>query len=304
MPLSPPGGGSFLGELSAEGKLTWSVPLPGWPQAKGIAVDPAGRIALAGSQQTGTWKRDGAVALMPANRTGMATRLFSGAVADGSNNVGAAAVAFDAQGGLVVAGAFAGTVDFGAGPRTAVGLRDAFVVGLAADLGTRWCATWGGAGDDVAYGLAIDGGRVLVSGVFVEAMQFGAQAVTSHGGADGFVVTLDAWTGAPLDAVAIGGPLGDTVTGVSVASDRRLAVAGNFDGGGLEQLYVGWMSPALALDPPQRFGVGHLTFLARVVADRGNAVAGGLLNGDVLVGGQLLPSAGRFDAVVIKWTAP
>lgn len=100
-------------------------------------------------------------------------------------------LATDAQGNLVAAGSFIGTVDYGGGPLgNADG--DVFVVSLDAQGAHRWSRAFGGPGFDWGFDVATDSaGNVLVTGSFAESIDFGAGALVSAGGDDIFVAKLD-----------------------------------------------------------------------------------------------------------------
>lgn len=127
-------------------------------------------------------------------------------------------VVFDAAGNVLVAGTFAGTVDFdpdGAGRIIASknGSADAFVAKFSSLGKLLWLWTPVGSQDDAALGLGIDplntiNGAVLVVGEFRGAIDFdpasgrGGSTFDAAGGADAFAVMLDengnfkwAWTG-------------------------------------------------------------------------------------------------------------
>jgi hypothetical protein len=83
---------------------------------------------------------------------------------------------------VVAVGEFAGTVDFGGGPRTAVGGVDAFVAAYAiADGAPLWDLTFGGSGDDEALHAAHAGDHLLVLGRFSGTVDFGAGPRTTSG---------------------------------------------------------------------------------------------------------------------------
>jgi len=77
-----------------------------------------------------------------------------------------------------------------------VASRDVVLVSYTAEGEVRWVSAFGGSGDDSAWGLAVDGGHVYVSGAFAETVAFpGGVERTAEGELDGFVVRLDASDG-------------------------------------------------------------------------------------------------------------
>ncbi|MCP3104316.1 hypothetical protein LZ198_36175 [Myxococcus sp. K15C18031901] len=100
-------------------------------------------------------------------------------------------IATDDDGNIVGAGAFIGSVNFG-GTTLFSPDGDAFVVSLDADGRHRWSRSFGGAGFDWAYDLAVDvEGNALVTGSFSSAIDFGSGRLTSQGGEDIYVAKLD-----------------------------------------------------------------------------------------------------------------
>ena len=76
------------------------------------------------------------------------------------------AVALDHAGRVLVAGSFAGTVDFDPSGDvqnlTSAGLSDAFVMQLTSGGATNWARGWGGTAADVATAVAVDSGNNVI----------------------------------------------------------------------------------------------------------------------------------------------
>ena len=93
-----------------------------------------------------------------------------------------------------------------------------------------WSAMAGGVGEDLAVSVAFDSLRnVAVAGTFHGTLSLAPVTLTSHGGADGFVLMFDP-NGAPLWGLAIGGQGDDHATGVAFDSQDKLLVTGWFVG--------------------------------------------------------------------------
>jgi hypothetical protein len=167
-------------------------------------------------------------------------------------------VAATSAGDVVVAGAFAGRIDFGGGvlvsaappPPADAGALDAGVMFGGCSSGTFDCAPdavvakydatgahqWShryGAGDgDAASGVAIDkSGNVIVTGDFHDAVSFGGATLTAQGSgkSDAFVVKLDA-AGDHVWSVALGGMSDDGGAAVAADANGDVVVAGFFAG--------------------------------------------------------------------------
>ena len=109
----------FVDKLDTSGALTAEFPLPPCdPSVRSIAVARDGRIAVSGPG-LGTF-------VLSASGSVLFQRSYDGFVA------------FDAAGDLAITGSFAGTVDLGDGPVTAVGSTDAFIAELSASYALIW----------------------------------------------------------------------------------------------------------------------------------------------------------------------
>jgi len=147
-------------------------------------------------------------------------------------------VATDSAGHVYLAGAFEGTVDFDPGSgidrHSASGLADAFVACFADTGAYEWMAAFGGAGDDAARDIAVDGnGSLVAGGVFRETVDFdpgiGTDEWTSAGGDDAFVVRLSP-DGTSDWSVAFGGSGWDAALAVAADGDGRAFATGYFEG--------------------------------------------------------------------------
>lgn len=154
------------------------------------------------------------------------------------------AIALRPGGGVVVAGSFAGSVDFGTGtPLLSAeqgGLDAGFcfacfpdivVLALDAQHSTLWAKRWGDVDGDSAMDVAVaPNGAIFAAGSFTGTLDFGTGSpLVSAGKADAFVVKLDA-SGTPLWAKRFGGP-GDDVANAVLLEGASVRVAGATSGG-------------------------------------------------------------------------
>lgn len=97
------------------------------------------------------------------------------------NNAGTLTRAFDvttdAAGNIIVAGRFAGTVDFDPGAGThdeTANAIDAYLLKLSSAGAFNWVRTWGGAGLNCAFGVAVDAAdAIYTTGIFAATCTFG-----------------------------------------------------------------------------------------------------------------------------------
>ncbi|HLX60887.1 MAG TPA: C25 family cysteine peptidase [Planctomycetota bacterium] len=136
------------------------------------------------------------------------------------------AVALDAAGNKYVAGSFTGTVDFnrdtGTDIKTPNNGADVFVTRYNADASYGWTQVFGGRASDTAQAVAVspDGSTVYVTGVAGTEAQIGNSGplIGGFGSQYGFVLALDAATGAPKTSFGISG------TGIQIFGDPTLDV--------------------------------------------------------------------------------
>jgi hypothetical protein len=155
-------------------------------------------------------------------------------VGNATGNSEAYDAAVDAAGNSYTSGYFTGTTDFDparthAGNTdilTALGGNDAFVAKYAPDNSLIWAKRMGGAAEDFASKIEIDGsGNVYVTGSFTATGDFGSVNLSSAGLTDGFVTKLNA-SGSTLWAKRWGFDLtNDQGFGVDVDSKGNVYVA-------------------------------------------------------------------------------
>ena len=152
----------------------------------------------------------------------------------------------DASGNIYVSGTFSGTVNFdpvgGTYDLTSAGGLDGFVLKLDRKGGFVWARRLGGSGDDETLGIVVDSsGNVYTTGFFSGTVNFatgsGTFDLTSAGSGpnqglsgpvgDAFLWELDSggnfvWAG------RMGGPLGDTGTGLAIDGSQNVFMTGSF----------------------------------------------------------------------------
>jgi hypothetical protein len=183
-------------------------------------------------------------------------------------------VTSDAQGNVIVAGAFLAPVTFGSVTLTPLGQTDGFVAKLDASLVPFWARRWGGSsGSDGCNGVAVDSrGNATVVGKFRGTIDVGPgdSVLTSNGtqptNMNPFIVTLDGATGETLCAQAYGDAAlkGGNATAVAVnrqatgANRDAIAVGGYFVPG------IDFGKPTTPLVTPGAMSVGGSAFLLRM----------------------------------------
>lgn len=228
----------FVLRLSSAGAHRWSRRGggPGDDSGAAVAMDAAGDVVVAGTISgaatlggatlAAAGGRDIAVARYAA-ATGahVWSQRFGGPGLDAP--VGLVA---DADGSVVLAGSFAGTVGFGGAALASAGGADVVLARYTGSTGAhRWSKRFGGPGDDQPSGLALaPNGDLVLVGQFAGTIDFGAGVLANAGAPDIFAARLGT-DAAPVWSRRWGTPSAFALvaTGVAVAPDGAVVFAGN-----------------------------------------------------------------------------
>lgn len=175
--------------LDADGGYRWSTRFGGSNDelALGLAVDPVGSVALTGSfdseigfageRHRSAGLADAFVAKLSPTGAPLWLRVFGSKEVDIGGGV-----ASDAHGNLYAVGWFWYAIDFGKGPLTSAGRKDAYAVALAPDGKTLWARRFGAADNDFLQAVATDGdGRPVAVGTFHRTIDFGKGPLAAAG---------------------------------------------------------------------------------------------------------------------------
>jgi hypothetical protein len=160
-------------------------------------------------------------------------------------------IAVDGSGYIYVTGGFDGTIDLDPGAGTTSYIADGydiFISKFEAAGNLVWGQHMGGAGDEMAKGIGVDGsGNVYTTGKFTGTVDFdpgtGGTSYTATGFSDAFLTRQDAG-GNLIWATKIGGPGLDEGTALEMAVDGGIVWTGGFQdtidieiGSGVTNLY-------------------------------------------------------------------
>jgi hypothetical protein len=164
----------------------------------GLDVDSAGNVyvtgyfgdtfTFGGATATSNGGQDIFVLQLDVAGTPGWIKTFGGAASDSG-----AKLAVDSAGNVVVTGNFSSSVDFGDGARASAGQFDIMLLKLDGTSNGDLIAvrTFGAAGDDSGYGVALDGtGGVHLTGWFTGMVTFDAVTLDSGGGSNMFAAKL------------------------------------------------------------------------------------------------------------------
>jgi fibronectin type III domain protein/beta-propeller repeat-containing protein len=230
----------FLVKLSAAGTHLWSKrfgAVGNNEAGNAVAVDGGGNVVLTGRFNGAVDFGGGALAgsgvdIFVAKFSSAGTHLWSERFGGTGSTDSGNGVAVDGSGNVVLTGNFGGTTDFGSGALTSVGGDDIFVAKFSSAGTPVWSKRFGDpfsmAGFDVGRAVAVDGsGNVVVTGVFLGAVNFGGGALTGAGSTDVFVAKFSS-AGTHLWSKRFGGTTIDEGLSVAVNGGSNVVVTGRF----------------------------------------------------------------------------
>ena len=162
---------AFVLALDASGAYLWvqRIAGTGHDHARAVALDPSGNIFVVGSF-TETMSIGATTLSSPGRTDAFVAKLDPGGTPLWAKQLGATelalalGVAVDAQGAAVIVGGYRGGIDAGGGKLNSA-FDDAFVVKLDAGGNHVFSKSFGGAQNDDAEAVALDGqGRIVVTG--------------------------------------------------------------------------------------------------------------------------------------------
>lgn len=311
------GGDIAIGKLAASnGDPVWVRTLRSSlaKQCDGIAVDASGDVYVVGTFGDAVDFGAGNVTPSSPGSQGYVARYDddNGALVwvqqiGGTSPDNAKDVAIAANGDVIVAGRFRGTVNFGGGDRTSVGNADVFVFRMTSAAAYVWDTTFGSIGFDDANGLVIDdGGDIYAAGSFSGTIENGATDLETAGDYDGFLTRLTGASGARQWIIGLGGASLDQVNAVTIDTAGRPTVIGHFmtsadfgngtvtSAGGEDIFVATYAASNGAFVDARRFG--------GTIDDRGLAIAPGR-DMNLYIGGQFRNSV-DFGVSVLSTPQP
>jgi len=235
-------GGSdiFVAKYASTGGYVWAKTIGGTGSdaGTGVAVDGSGNVFVTGQFDVSASGVDfGGGALFSAgNKDVFLVKYSSSGAYLWSKRFGSPGfdlggpVAVDSSGNVFVAGTFDQTIDLGGGTLRTAGGRDIFVAKFSPTGTYIWQKSFGSTGDDWVRGLAVDGaGNVVLTGQFVNTINFGGPAMTSSGFEDIFLAKLSGADGSYVWSRSFGSSsTTDAGYGVAVDGSNNVAITGFF----------------------------------------------------------------------------
>jgi hypothetical protein len=190
-----------------------------------LAASYSGSIDLGGGPLTSAGGSDVLLAKLDAG----GKRVWSKSYGDAAQQQ-VVGVATDADGDILVTGAFSGELDFGDGALTSAGGEDIFLAKLDKAGSPVWSKRFGDDKPQRPVSVAFDGeGNVLLAGQLEGSADFGGGQLSSAGGADAFVAKFDP-NGTHLFSRRFGDSGAQTANAVVSDSAGVITVTGSFSG--------------------------------------------------------------------------
>lgn len=146
---------------------------------------------------------------------------------EGDDFVSASGIGIDAQGSILVAGTFYGSLTMGGTVYPSAGGADGFAAKLTANGSVQWARRFGGTSEEYVYSAALNGARFAIGGAFYDTTSFGSWQKTSNGDADAFLAELTD-QGEPASLRAFGGSGWDSVDALAAGPAGKLVAGGTF----------------------------------------------------------------------------
>ena len=291
----------------------------GEQRASEVAIDAAGNVVFTGAFEEsmdmggGPLVSQGEDDLFLAKFSPAGEFMWSKRFGDDTDQVGHAA-AIDAQGNIVVAGEFHGTMNLGGGDLVSQGHSDLFLAKFSPAGAHLWSQRFGDGEFQIGRAVTVDAqGNIILTGNLWGTTDLGGGDLVSQG-SDFFIAKFSP-AGQHLWSHHHGD--GEPQTGKTVATDSQgnIVVAGNLNGamdlgGGLlasaawTDIFIAKLTPGGEHLWSKSFGGDEHQYAVAVAVDgQDQVVLTGYFANAVNLGGGDLISAGRKDIYVAKLTA-
>ncbi|MFO0614326.1 MAG: hypothetical protein U0414_17195 [Polyangiaceae bacterium] len=206
------------------------------------------------------------------------------------------------ENGVVLGGAFAGTIDLGCGETTAAGSLDGFVARIDPKGKCAFVRALGDAQDQAVDSVAIEAsGEIAIGGELTGAIDFGGGKLTSEGGRDLFVANLDA-KGAPLWTHRIG--RATSKAGVARVAVNRLGAVALAGWTEANELQIARFAPGGKLEVTRSIQATAPRSIGFAMNDDAEALLVLPFEGSLELGdGASMPSRGKTDLALLSLDA-
>jgi hypothetical protein len=321
--ISSGGSDLFVAKLDQTGAWMWVRTIGGENNdfARGITVDPQGRVTISG-QVSGELTIDGD-AVKTTNNSDILFAQWDASgtlqwykMTGGSSETYPYKVVSDKDGNLYAAGQFNNTVTFDSQEMTSSGYYDVYILKMDAAGSVIWTQQSKGYYSEQAYDLAVnDNGQVFITGYFSDKADFGSTQVDSRGADDIYLAKLDA-DGSYLWATSGGGTGWDYARSVTLNRRGNPVITGDFGGiahFGNEKIeasggdfdtdaFMVEYGPNGEVLKAQSVGGANSNFGYSIASDAsGNIYLGGVFFSKLTLGENTIQGSGENDVFVGKY---
>jgi hypothetical protein len=237
----------------------------------------------------------------------------------GSGREGVSAIAFTADGGVLISGLFEQTIDLGGGPLAASGV-DLYIAKYSANGDHIWSRNWSSPGfaeDFIAQHWKaklrpLSNGDFILAGEFYKILTLGGTTLHGLGFEDIFIARFSN-EGEPIWARSGGSNDSDGIGDLSVDPDDNIAICGNmlesgaFFGGPPLSGEYGWLARITGTGDyswSRAMPAAYIAGLCGVASmSDGDVVYAGSFAGTVSAGGRSLTSQGEADIYMARYGA-
>lgn len=294
--------------------------------AYAVAVDPTGAIYVGGGM-FGAVDFDGTILTSAGSDDAFLARFDPNGKAVWAKNYGDAAkqyvrhIAITKTNLIIVAGEFAGLLQFDANTHMSLGLSDIFLARFDTSGFLSGSRAFGGQSFDIVRGMALDSlDQIYITGSFDGTIDFKPPMLASTGGRDGYVAMLSP-TLNPINAFGLGNPNGPMTLqegfDLAITDTDDVFLSGSFaeaiDVAGTfltnpdplsRSLFIAHFGPQLAVPPAvlQYGGINGAVEETRMAIDAQakQLVLAGTFTGKMDLGGGLISADGDFDPFFAK----
>ncbi len=230
----------YLAKYSGSGAPIWVRRFGGGSNDRGFAVDAdaSGNVVVTGYMVGtvdfggGPLTSDGQADVFLAKYSSTGAHVWSKQFGGSSSDIGQS-VAIDGGGNVALTGYFQGSADFGGSVLSSAGANDGFAARYDGTGRHLWSRRFGNGSDDRGIGVATDSlGNVIVTGTFVDPVDFGGGTIGNSGGGDIFLVKYSAggahvWS----RGFGTGSLVAEMVSSVAVDGNDNVLLTGAIVGG-------------------------------------------------------------------------
>lgn len=227
---------AFVAKITSNGTISWmnSLGTTNNEMFNDLAVNSSGKLLVTGSFDNLLILGDDTLNTSAGSKVvvqySAEGSLDWGNQEAGSSDMEDGKIEVDKDDNIYTSGMFEGTITIDGKEYISAGGTDAIIIKHNSEGQVTWVQTMGGSGNDRCSDLDItNDGWVIAGGSFEGMSSFGADNLTSAGGSDNFIASLNG-NGEVESAISSGGEMNEKLHGVSANSSNQVVATGSFEG--------------------------------------------------------------------------